>query len=623
MSANIANTSLTQNPEGLWVGSVKLAAGTSTLSLTITDKNGGKTTQERTVHNNLYGAYSRAVEFDKDNNRLLLTSWSSERLLELNLTQNTLKEVPIGDKTIKNLLAGTQFLNYLPSSQSLYFPNYLNGSIGKFDLNTGTINQIEGSQGSQLSMLCVHRTTGDLFNTSFVTNGEAGFTLTQYTSLGLNPIPFNPQLLLAEIYFGGISCLGDGSIIANGIDRNKLAVFNPASVQITQLDLSTIAPSVTNSQLRIKPFGTGSGYLVTLVGNNTAIYKADSIEAKPTLITGISPTTGESRGAGAPIFWAWDASIDETGKRIFARDGNGVISVDIASGNRTQIFAESYTSGDLAGPVGLTLSADRKYAYNFTRWVSSLRRTNLETGSIEVVQFTNGNTPEPYNYSEHHSVAAKFGKNGDAFYQMTASNINIYSPNGELKKRLPKSTGESWGFELDETTNTAYVVKNINTETSELLAIALDTGLSTSIQTINNGKLNIGITRISATKFYLVDSEGTLQELDTTKQTLTTLGSLATAEFSKDQFMAHLFKGRSVSALDESQQRLYLTYGPNLFVLDLTTQQLTPMPYRSGTRLADISGLYFDAKYDMLWATDGVLSSLIAMKNGTNLTVAN
>ena len=132
-------------------------------------------------------------------------------------------------------------------------------------------------------------------------------------------------------------------------------------------------------------------------------------------------------------FWAWDASIDEDGKRIFARDGNGIISVDIASGDRTQIFAESYTNGDLAGPVGLTLSANRKYAYNFTRWVSSLRRTNLETGEIEVVQFTNRNTPEAYNYSEHHSVAAKFGKNGEAFYQMTANNINIYSPDGELK----------------------------------------------------------------------------------------------------------------------------------------------------------------------------------------------
>ncbi|HRH77496.1 MAG TPA: hypothetical protein PK129_09145, partial [Cellvibrionaceae bacterium] len=619
----IANTSLTQNPDGLWVGSVKVAPGTSTLSLAITDKYGGKTTQERAIHNNLYGAYSRAVEYDKDKNRLLLTSWSSDRLMELNLTQNTLQELPIRDRAIKNLLAGTQFLSYLPSSQTLYFPNYLNGSIAKFNLNTSSIERIEGSQGSLLSMLCVHRNTGDVFNTSFNTTAEAGLTLTQFTNQGFKLIPFDAQTLFSEINFGGISCLGNGSIIANGIDRNKLAVFNPASLQITQLDLSTIAPSVTNSQLRIKPFGTGSGYLITLVGNNTAIYKADSIEAKPTLVTGVSPTTGESRGAGAPIFWAWDASIDEDGKRIFARDGNGIISVDIASGDRTQIFAESYTNGDLAGPVGLTLSANRKYAYNFTRWVSSLRRTNLETGEIEVVQFTNRNTPEAYNYSEHHSVAAKFGKNGEAFYQMTANNINIYSPDGELKNRVPKPSSESWGFEVDETTNTAFIIKNINTETSELLAVSLNTGNSTSIQTFNNGKLNIGITRITATQFYLVDSEGTLQELDTSKHTLTTLGSLETAEFSKEQSMVYLFKGRSVSSLDETHHRLYLTYGPNIFALDLSTNQLTPMPYRSGTRLADISGLYFDAKYDMLWATDGVLSSLIAVKNGTNLTVAN
>ena len=102
--------------------------------------------------------------------------------------------------------------------------------------------------------------------------------------------------------------------------------------------------------------------------------------------------------------------IDEDGKRIFARDGNGIISVDIASGDRTQIFAESYTNGDLAGPVGLTLSANRKYAYNFTRWVSSPRRTNLETGEIEVVQFTNRNTQKPITTLSTHSVAAKFGK---------------------------------------------------------------------------------------------------------------------------------------------------------------------------------------------------------------------
>ena len=49
---------------------------------------------------------------------------------------------------------GTQFLNYLPSSQTLYFPNYLNGGIAKFNLNTSSIEQIEGSQGSQASMLC-------------------------------------------------------------------------------------------------------------------------------------------------------------------------------------------------------------------------------------------------------------------------------------------------------------------------------------------------------------------------------------------------------------------------------------------------------------------------------------
>jgi hypothetical protein len=206
---------------------------------------------------------------------------------------------------------------------------------------------------------------------------------------------------------------------------------------------------------------------------------------------------------------------------------------------------------------------------------------------------------------------------------MTGSNINIYSPNGELKKRLQKPFSESWGFEVDEATNTAFIVKRINTETSELLAISLDTGLSTSVQTINNGKLNIGITRISASQFYLVDSEGTLQELDTAKRTLITLGSLETAEFAKDQFMVNFFKGRSVAALDETHKRLYLSYGPNLFALDLSTKQLTPMPYRGGTKLDDISGLYFDAKHELLWATDGVLSSLVAIKNGTNLTVAH
>ena len=120
---------------------------------------------------------------------------------------------------------------------------------------------------------------------------------------------------------------------------------------------------------------------------------------------------------------------------------------------------------------------------------------------------------------------------------------------------------------MDETTNTAFIIKNINTETSELLAVSLNTGNSTSIQTFNNGKLNIGITRITATQFYLVDSEGTLQELDTSKHTLTTLGSLETAEFSKEQSMVYLFKGRSVSSLDETHHRLYLTYGPNILHL--------------------------------------------------------
>ena len=50
-SASIANTSLTQNPDG-WVGSVKVAAGTSTLSLAITDKTAAKP-PKRTIHNNL------------------------------------------------------------------------------------------------------------------------------------------------------------------------------------------------------------------------------------------------------------------------------------------------------------------------------------------------------------------------------------------------------------------------------------------------------------------------------------------------------------------------------------------------------------------------------------------
>ena len=167
-----------------WIG--KVAAGTSTLSLAITDKNGGKTTQERAIHNNLYGAYSRAVEYDKDKNRLLLTSWSSDRLMELNLTQNTLQELPIGDRAIKNLLAGTQFLSYLPSSQTLYFPNYLNGSIAKFNLNTSSIEQIEGSQGSQASMLCVHRNTGDVFNTSLKPVAKQGLRLLNSPTKAIN-----------------------------------------------------------------------------------------------------------------------------------------------------------------------------------------------------------------------------------------------------------------------------------------------------------------------------------------------------------------------------------------------------------------------------------------------------
>lgn|GEM_PF-5051840 len=621
ISASIESTNLLQSIDGLWTGTVKVPAGTSSLKLNVIDRLGNKTLIERPIYNNLYSAYSRAVEFDPENNRLLLTSWSSERLLELNLTKKDLQEIPIDENGIKQSLSSSQFLTYSPATQLAYFPDYATNQLNIFNTKTGANEAIPNSTGFANFDLCINPNTSDLFGLSFqqIAPEKVGFVLSRKNNQGITQLAFDPQTLTDAIAFGGIACQGDGTIVATGFNTNKFSIINPNTTQITQLDLSSIAPAVTNSQLRFKPFGTGSGYLLTLVGDNTSIYKANSITDTPKLITGVNSATGESRGTGAPIVWAWDATIDEAGNRIYTHDGEGIISVDIATGDRTSIFAESYTKGDLTGPMGLGLSQDRQYAYSFTLWNSSLRKTDLVTGISELEFFKQNGTAETFEYSKHHTLAAKYSSIEGMLYHLSSQYLSKLDLDGNIKNRIAAPASNVGSFDIDENTHEIYLVKNNSASASELLKVSFSSG-TTKVADINTGKTIIGITRLVNDIFYLVDSEGTLLEFDLQAQTLTNLGTLSNAEFNKDHFVFDQ-KGRSASVLDKAKNRLYLSYGPNLFAMDITSKQLTPINTTGGTKLADISGLYLDPKYDILWATDSVLNSIVAIRNGVNLTV--
>lgn len=619
-SARVGATALTLSADGLWVGTLMVPAQGGKITLVVQDEKGHESTFEHSVKNTLYGAYPRAVEFDKQNERLLFTGFSSEKLLAMDLKTKSLKEVPISDVSIKNRMGG--YLAYSSVSQLAYIPNFTSeGSIGALNTQTGEVSLVANSEGDYAPSLCVNPVSQDLYTISYggPLGGGSGAYLRRFGAQGVTDYSFDPIQLINAWSLGVITCAGDGSLTAVNY-TNSVTTINPNSLQITPLNFSSITPNLPNGQLRFKHYGTGSGYLLVLVGDDTAIYKADSITATPQLITGSNSATGEKRGAGNPIVWAWDATIDEEGKRIYTRDSTGVISVDITTGNRTQIFAESISQGDLTGAVGVSLSDDRQYAYSFTLWNANLRMTNLQTGKIDIIRFKNGDLNEEYNFSFHHTMAAKFSKSKNLVYQLGQRALSIYDMTGALVKRIEGVPAGAGGFELDEAIDTAYLVGNDNNGPKVLSAVSLQDGSSIPLGSFTGLKDIIGISKISDSIYYLVDQEGALAEFNATEQRLTLIGSLANAVFDKDHYIFQT-KGHSVSVVDKAKNKLYVTYGPNLAEVDLANKAMRPVNLTGGTQLADISGLTLDPKYNILWATDSVLNSIVAIRDGTVLTV--
>ena len=283
-SVSVGSSNLWLNSAGLWAGTVKLPAEATKISLTIKDAKGTVNTVDQPISNTLYSGYPRAVEFDRLNNRLLLSSWSSERLLALDLTTKKLKTIPITDTDVKNKLARTQFLKYSTVDQSAYFAGNSDGGISKLNTISGQIVAVPNSTPS--SSLCVDQASNSLFSIAY-SYSENKASLTEITPSGTNAVPIASDLLLSTTKLNDIICTGNKSI-AGAAPREHLVITmdlgNIPELNNHLLDLRAIAPTTSDSQTRIKPFGSSTGYLVTLTGDNTAIYKADNVDAIPQLI---------------------------------------------------------------------------------------------------------------------------------------------------------------------------------------------------------------------------------------------------------------------------------------------------------------------------------------------------
>lgn len=301
-SASVGATALTLSADGLWVGTVIVPAQGGKITLVVQDDKGDESRFEHPIKNTLYGAYPRAVEFDQQNQRLLLTGFSSEKLLALELKNNNLKEVPVSDVRIKNRMGS--YLAYSSASRLAYFPNLTNdGSISALNTQTGEVSLVVNSDGDFAPTLCVNPVSQDLYTITYgggITN-SIGAWLTRYSTQGVTDYSFDPIQLINAWELGVITCAGDGTL-ATVHSFNGVKTIDPNLLQITPLNFSAIAPNQPSGQLRFKHFGKGSGYLLVLVGDDTAIYKADSITAPPQLITGSNTTTGEKEVQVTPLF---------------------------------------------------------------------------------------------------------------------------------------------------------------------------------------------------------------------------------------------------------------------------------------------------------------------------------